>query len=32
VPERLDGQQHVVDLVRIRDEISQGGAYDGICW
>ena len=32
VPERLNGEQHVVDLVRIRDEISQGGPYDGICW
>ena len=32
IPERLNDQQRIVDLVRIRDEISQGGPYDGICW
>jgi len=32
VPELLSDQQQIVDLVRIRDEASQGGSYDGICW
>ena len=32
VPELLSDQQHIVDLVRIRDDASQGSSYDGICW
>jgi GDP-mannose 6-dehydrogenase len=31
VPGKLKAGQHVVDLVRIRQE-SSGGQYDGICW
>ena len=31
VPAKLQAGQHVVDLVRIRQEGS-GGQYDGICW
>lgn len=32
VPERINGGQVVVDLVRIADCGSNGGRYDGICW
>ena len=32
VPERLNGNQVLVDLVRISDKTSQAGVYDGICW
>ncbi|MEN9864637.1 MAG: hypothetical protein RL748_227, partial [Pseudomonadota bacterium] len=31
VPAKLSAGQHIVDLVRIRQEAS-GGQYDGICW
>jgi GDP-mannose 6-dehydrogenase len=31
IPDKLTGQQVVVDLVRISNETS-GGSYDGICW
>jgi len=32
VPERINGGQVVVDLVRIADCGNNGGRYDGICW
>lgn len=32
VPERLNRRQHLVDLIRIKDIVSQGESYDGICW
>jgi GDP-mannose 6-dehydrogenase len=32
VPERLRGDQNLVDFVRIIDARSDGERYDGICW
>ena len=32
VPGRLSGKQQIVDLVRITNERSVEGVYDGICW
>ena len=32
VPERLCGNQVLVDFVRITDRRSEKGKYDGICW
>ncbi|HET8925031.1 MAG TPA: UDP-glucose/GDP-mannose dehydrogenase family protein [Candidatus Acidoferrum sp.] len=32
VPERLRDGQRLVDFVRIRDQRSENGKYDGICW
>jgi GDP-mannose 6-dehydrogenase len=32
VPGRLGGKQQIVDLVRITNERSVEGVYDGICW
>jgi GDP-mannose 6-dehydrogenase len=32
VPERLHNGQRLVDFVRIRNNRSENGKYDGICW
>lgn len=32
VPDRLNGGQRIIDLVRVREEASRDGRYDGICW
>jgi GDP-mannose 6-dehydrogenase len=32
VPDRLRSGQRLVDFVRIRDQKSDDGKYDGICW
>jgi len=32
VPERLRDDQVIVDLVRITENGSKNGNYDGICW
>lgn len=32
VPERISGDQVVIDLVRICDQKSNGHNYEGICW
>jgi GDP-mannose 6-dehydrogenase len=32
VPERLHAGQRLVDFVRIRNNRSESGLYDGICW
>ncbi len=32
VPDKLNNNQVVVDLIRISDNRSEAGKYDGICW
>jgi GDP-mannose 6-dehydrogenase len=32
VPDRLREDQHIVDLVRISQNVRTHGSYDGICW
>lgn len=32
VSERLQSDQHLVDLVRVNENMRSDGSYDGICW